>query len=425
MTSTIASPPAPPRRIPAPDRPTPPSGRSPRMSRRPTWVLGLLASGLSLVLGVAGLEMVARIAHLGADQLHQPDGALGLGLIPGARGWFENPRDGGGRWITISSAGYRDREFSPPKAPGGRRVLLLGDSYCEALQVELEEGFPDRLEGLMSRRAGRPVEVINTGVSGYGTDNAILCYRHRGRALDPDLVVLAFFMNDFEDNSRQLQARSGAVEDQPYFSLEAGRLHEHPAPRQTHWAGLNQALRRHWRTYRLVSHRLEWLATDRAAEAAFGGLPGLFPVHLAAADPDLEAAWALTLELIRQLRREVEADGRRLALVVLTASWQVHPEHLARFQAEYPAIAQHAWDWEKPNRRLREFAAAEGLPCLDLLPAFQARAAQGGPELHFCGGHWTPAGHALAGEVIARFLGAEFADIWDQPSGRESARAAR
>lgn len=422
MPSTLA---APPRRSPVTARPLRPGSRARSLSRRRTWTLGLLASGLSLTLGLAGLEVVARWAHLGADQLHQTDAQLGWGLVPGAQGWFENPRDGGGRWITINSAGYRDREFSAAKPADARRLLLLGDSYCEALQVELAEGFPDRLEGTLTTHAGRPVEVINTGVSGYGTDNALWCYRHRGRELDPELVVLAFFMNDFEDNSRRLQARNGAVEEQPYFTLEAGRLREHPAPPRSLGTKLNLALRRHWRTYRLVSHRLEWLATDRAAEAAFGGLPGLFPVHLAAADPDLEAAWDLTRALIRQLRREVEADGRRFALVALTASWQVHPEHLARFQADYPAISQHEWDWEKPNRRLREFAAAEGIACLDLLPAFQARAAQGGPELHFCGGHWTPAGHALASEEIAGFLGAEFAEVWTEDTVPAALTAAR
>ena len=48
---------------------------------------------------------------------------------------------------------------------------MLGDSYTEALQVSLEETFTWRLEASLNKElAGRKkVEVLNMGVSGYGT----------------------------------------------------------------------------------------------------------------------------------------------------------------------------------------------------------------------------------------------------------------
>src|SRR5512142_748591 len=42
--------------------------------------------------------------------------------------------------------GFRDREFSAARRPGVSRVLVLGDSFAEAAEVEANERFSARLE---------------------------------------------------------------------------------------------------------------------------------------------------------------------------------------------------------------------------------------------------------------------------------------
>src|SRR2546421_5635998 len=69
--------------------------------------------------------------------------------------------------------------------------------------------------------AGRRVEVINFGVSGYGTAQELLTLREKAWDYSPDVVLLAVTTNnDVLDNSRALKMTN----EIPYFALDGERL---------------------------------------------------------------------------------------------------------------------------------------------------------------------------------------------------------
>jgi hypothetical protein len=43
-------------------------------------------------------------------------------------------------------------------------------------------------------------QVLNTGISGFGTAEELMYVEHEGMKYQPDAIVLAFFDNDFDDN---------------------------------------------------------------------------------------------------------------------------------------------------------------------------------------------------------------------------------
>jgi len=105
-----------------------------------------------------------------------------------------NPRRPG-----ISLQGLRDRVFAIPKPPPGtHRILVLGDSIAYGVGVSPGETFAKVLERQLDR-PGRRVEVINAGVLGYTAYNEERYYAARGRDFQPDVVVVAFCMNDVAD----------------------------------------------------------------------------------------------------------------------------------------------------------------------------------------------------------------------------------
>src|SRR5262249_40263547 len=104
-----------------------------------------------------------------------------------------NPRRPG-----VSPQGLRDRTFAIPKPPGTWPVLGLGDSIADGVGVEPGETFAKVLERRLDR-PGRRVEVIDAGVLGYTAYNEMEYYRARGRDFRPDVVVVAFCMNDVVD----------------------------------------------------------------------------------------------------------------------------------------------------------------------------------------------------------------------------------
>ena len=103
-----------------------------------------------------------------------------------------------------NSFGLMGPEISLEKANDVFRIILLGDSYTEALQVEEGKSFARRLESMLQqdfRVKGKSVEVLNAGVSGYSPIIQYLYFKRDLAKLNPDLVVLQLFTNDvFEDN---------------------------------------------------------------------------------------------------------------------------------------------------------------------------------------------------------------------------------
>jgi len=96
------------------------------------------------------------------------------------------------RKLTINSKGLRDTEHPYAKPEGVKRILVLGDSFAWGYGVADEETFSSVLERLFAEREGTRWEVINTGVSGWSTDQQYLFLREEGLRYEPDIVLLAF-----------------------------------------------------------------------------------------------------------------------------------------------------------------------------------------------------------------------------------------
>lgn len=181
----------------------PPQTASPR-----AWLRRASVLACTVALGLVGLELAVRVLfacdgmHFGIEMWkyttrvkeRAPLAEMGHQHRPGARAFLM------GAPVEINSHGLRDREHEWTKPPGTYRVLVLGDSITFGWGVRAEETFARQLEqDLNALLDGRPaVEVINSGVGNYNTRQEVSYFRERGRRYDPDLVVLAYFINDAE-----------------------------------------------------------------------------------------------------------------------------------------------------------------------------------------------------------------------------------
>jgi hypothetical protein len=123
--------------------------------------------------------------------------------------------DGSWKFIT-NNRGFRNtQDFSYAKPANTLRVLSIGDSPTQGYEVHQERTFSAVLERYLIHH-GLAAEVINAGVSGFSTAEALVFLENEGVNYSPDVVIIGFFANDFEDN-----LKSGL------FSLDGeGRLHE-------------------------------------------------------------------------------------------------------------------------------------------------------------------------------------------------------
>jgi hypothetical protein len=324
--------------------------------------------------------------------------------------------------------------------------LSLADSFGEALQVNLDQTYHKQLEGLLADSLGRPVEVINAGVGGWGTDQEAIFYVAEGFRYQPEVVLLAFFVrNDMVNNYGPLELASVAGSQQKeFFSLSPeGKLippavrekakseakaenmllsaQAQPSPQPNNgplllpladglwgWSALYRLLVPYLRDIPPVVQQVGpsgILGGEGVVRAGHPTTPVHFFVYQSPPEAQFEAAWALTEAIIKRLHDEVESRGARLAVVIIGAPEQVYPAEGARLLAN-PGLQGVTIDFDLPNRRLNDFLTAENIPHLDLLPVFrQAAADPETPRLHFRhDGHWTVAGHRLAAEAIYEFL---------------------
>ena len=99
--------------------------------------------------------------------------------------------------VRTDSHGLRGPEITDQAAPGVARVAFVGDSIAMGWGVEEKETFAHQvIEGLT--KAGYKVDGFNLGVGNYNTLQELTLFRQVGIPLKPDIVVLAYFINDAE-----------------------------------------------------------------------------------------------------------------------------------------------------------------------------------------------------------------------------------
>ncbi|HYG08503.1 MAG TPA: SGNH/GDSL hydrolase family protein, partial [Pyrinomonadaceae bacterium] len=307
----------------------------------------------------------------------------------------------------------------------------------------LEDAFwvvmEQRLQGCAAFNEGKRVEVINFGVSGYGTAQELLTLREKVWAYAPDFVLLAMTTNnDITDNLRALKK----TEEIPYFVYRDGRLTLDDSFRESRTfrlrhSALNRAgrwIRDHLRVLQafhqghyalknyLASRRAPAApqppaganapATNATAKRDDNAAPALISdevgidnlVYREPADAAWREAWRVTEGLLHLMRDEVRGRGAQFLVVTLSNGVQVHPSPEARaaFLARVGAD-----DIFYPDARLKSFGEREGFPVLTLAPALQQYAEQRQVFLHGFGrdlgnGHWNSTGHRVAGELLAQ-----------------------
>ncbi len=385
-------------------------------------LLSLALFLLSLLTAFAIAEVAMRALGIGWPLFTQADEWTGFALRPGAAGWV---RDEGEAYVKINSAGMRDREHAKEKKPIGKiRVAILGDSYAEARQVPMEDAFPSVIERNLAQcggRDGQEVEVLNFGVSGFGTAQQLLQLQSRVWDYRPDVVLLAFTTgNDVRNNSFALEKNP----DKPYMKIQSGSLvadfsfRDRPFFKKQMSVSSKAAqwIVSHSRVAQLLNRvRTVWRSAPGkkpSAPAVATGEAGLDDAIYLEPPPTPEwaEAWSLTEAILTRMSKDVQEHGAKFLVVTLTNGIQVHPDPAMR---EAFAKKMGVQDLYGPERRISALGARESFPVLTLAQTLGAFAEGGNRFLHgFANatigeGHWNAEGHRQAGVEMANILCAD------------------
>jgi len=386
---------------------------APTNKPRGSWLInGALVAG-SLVVALLLAETVLRLIGLSAPVLYTYDDVTGSKLFAGAEGW---QRAEGEAFVSVNRDGLRDREHSRTKPPNTVRIAILGDSMAEALQVSLDSTFWSVLERqLKSCKAfgERDIEIINFGVSGYGTAQELLTFRHRASAYSPDLTVLAFYGgNDLRNNSKELERNKL----RPFFDIQDGNLVlDNSFLSNREYLSLKSNFDKRkilfdLRTFQLMrkikSVFEQWESVQAGATRDNIVEPGLDDsVFLAPKAKAWKEAWQITERLIVAIRDEVVAGGGRFLVLSIPIGIQAHPNPEVRNRFIRTLHVDDLW---YPETRIREFAERENVDTITLGRTFQSYAETnqvylyGFKNTRLGTGHLNENGHKLIGESMAK-----------------------
>lgn len=170
-----------------------------------------LLVGLLLLEGVTRLVMDRQGMHFGIEmwkyarqvKRKSDDPNIGHEHLPGSRAKLM------GVPVEISSQGLRDREYSIPKPADVHRIMILGDSMTFGWGARQEETYAKVFEKTRQESSdpgSRPLEVVNTGVGNYNTAQQVAWFRRSGLQFQPDVVLLAYYINDAEPTPVERQS---------------------------------------------------------------------------------------------------------------------------------------------------------------------------------------------------------------------------
>ncbi|MEO5361071.1 MAG: SGNH/GDSL hydrolase family protein [Nitrospirota bacterium] len=298
--------------------------------------------------------------------------------------------------IKINSAGYRSYEWDNLSQ---FRIAVLGDSFVEAKQAPEDAYFAAALRRLLH------VDVLNFGISGYGTIHEYLQYVKEVRSYKPKIVLLFFCtFNDINGNSCKM-LKGGSLLS--CANIEHGSVVIDEKKGQKKLKGLVNLLYRYYKTSLFIKtvylqHRL-----DTPVRKNTNTLPDDYYAFMPP-DSYWTEAWAITEHFLKELKKETEKDGATLIVipVVEYIAMIKNPEQELRkaIGAEAPA----GFDPQYPIRRLQETAQRNNINFYNPEPFLRRyRDDHNLPNPYYsyrCEGHWNPLTHFLMVNLAAGYL---------------------
>lgn len=291
--------------------------------------------------------------------------------------------------VTNNSYGQNDVEHSKEKPVHTVRILVIGDSFVNANQVQPNQTFFRQLEGALNKVSkNNHYEAIAFGGHGAGPLQYWWLLQNQGLAFKPDIVLVEFLPeNDVTSTVGQLQDRWVTWQKQ---------------------AGRNQLV--------LAAQVLPLVFSSRLIELGLYSLDQMRTIAITI-DPDWfvycanppdrqrwDAAWDTTKYAYLGMENDAKKAGADFYIVTFTSQFEIDA-----FNGKHtlpPALKSYNCDAKIPNNKIDQIAKDLHLNYLNLNPLFAKREKESGLSAHYrFDRHWNSIGHTWAAQEIVNAFG--------------------
>jgi hypothetical protein len=316
---------------------------------------------------------------------------------------------------------------------GSPRIVLIGDSMIQGVQVRRAENAGVVLEHLLHAGTRPEAAVLACAHSGTGPAHYLELLRYAAEYLDPDEVIICVFIgNDFVNVLRRGDAPVDPHDQQIYYYIDDdGRLRMHDGSEAARCA-LHRRLAYNHRSLPLQAYRIARghcftrAVLRRLIKSITARGSGTIPEEASEIGEDLralglddvifrkkpDAVGLETLETVKGILKRCDyfAESRGITLRIVTIP--VFPSFFfTGDRAGNWSLETAEYDFLLPERALADFASENGIPMLPLGASMHetGTTVERIEGLYFHGGrgHFTPAGHRFLAQAICNaFYGA-------------------
>ncbi|MBN2144936.1 MAG: SGNH/GDSL hydrolase family protein [Candidatus Aureabacteria bacterium] len=372
-------------------------------------IINLVFSILTFAVLLTGIEIVLRCTHLFNARMAvaMPDPLLGWRFIPNGKYWnnSENDHPVSG---TYNRFGWRDREWSVEKPKDTYRIAVLGDSFVEAAQVEMEKNFLRLTEDILNKKLKNKVELMNFGRSGATQSEEYIVLQKDVPQFHPDMVILFFApVNDIED----ISIETAPDKLRPFYNLMNGHLilntdfvhtRDYKIKSFINWfkshSILISFLCERYNHYAQVKNMI------KARQNSPGKLEPYFSLCTENPDPRYVENYRLNKELIKAIAAYCKKNEMKFMLAVIDIN-----SYLFENERKYKSIDSsfNSFFFEDD---LKHFSESMKVDYLGLQRIFQKSYESNHVPLHW--GHWNYEGHKVVSDALVNKLKALHEEYW-------------
>jgi lysophospholipase L1-like esterase len=264
------------------------------------------------------------------------------------RGYFN---ENNGLTYKINNHGFRGPDYEIQKSPNTKRIIVLGDSFTFGEGVKVEHIFSSQLQKNLGKQNTNSVEVLNFGVSAWGTHDEINYCKHVCAKHEPDLIIVVFVLNDAD--------YAGGLDLWEDFRTKYEK----------------QELKKSY----LASYVYSMIARQTYGKKYIDGLTKSTLRH--------KEKWDKTLAYLKEGKQVADRIGAKYAVVIFPFMYELNEG--------YPFRSIH--------QMVSEYSSDNGIPVLDLFDSFDGMSYT---ELwvHPSDQHPNEIGHKISADSIAEFI---------------------
>jgi lysophospholipase L1-like esterase len=306
--------------------------------------------------------------------------------------------DENGFRIDVNSQIYSDSQ--------SQNILVLGDSFLEAVQVENSYTVPQVLRNSLNQSPNLNTHFYNSAVAGWGPDHYLMEGQRvlKENRLKIDQVLVFLYVGN--DVIR--------IERESFNEVNRNQNQGFRIPRKFGFRELASAIVYPLNDYlETRSHLFLLIKRQNKGVLTKLGISGYYFPDIFLTENKNMTNWETTTRVCKKISNSFRVHNIPVSFVLIPTTYQVNESIMTEY-IEHFDVNTDSVDLEQPNKILRELFARDSLQLYDPLDFFKAKTDNGSILYGLIDTHFNAEGHAAMAEFLSPLVRKQFQNI-DMP----------